>query len=260
MPPNYHNPSQTSNLVSVILPTFNSERFVIKTLESVLSQSWGNLEVIAVDDASTDLTPNILNDFAVKDSRLAVTILPSNCGAAVTRNTALRIARGRYIAFLDADDLWDPNKLTDQLLFLRTTKSAFTFTPYRLIDIDGNPINKIIDLTSPDVVNYQDMLRKRATLGCSTVLIDQTITGPLQMPLIRTGQDYALWLSILKRGITASRYPEPLTSYRIVPGSISRNKFRKARRQWEIYRDIEKLNLLDSANCFLHYAWRAISR
>ncbi len=248
------------NLVTIIIPTYNSEKFIEKTLSSVIQQSYPNFEVCIVDDASTDSTVNKIKKIMQEDSRINLTVNDKNSGAAITRNLALKQAKGRYVAFLDADDIWKPKKLEKQLKFMEENNYYFSFTAYQLIDEDGKKLNKYVDVNSKREVGYHDMLAKKATIGCSTVIIDQTKIGKLQMPLIRTGQDYALWLKILRNGNKAYRFPEVLTDYRIVPGSISRNKIKKAKRQWQIYRSLEKLGLIEAVWYFSNYAWRAVFR
>jgi len=164
------------------------------------------------------------------------------------------------LAFIDSDDLWLPSKLENQLSFMVGNDVDFSFTAYELINEDGLKFGKIVDSHLNSPVYYEDMLRKKATLGCSTVMLRKSAFNDLSMPLIRTGQDYALWLKLLKAGGGAHVLNSVLTQYRILPDSISRNKFKKAKRQWEIYRKIENLGLLKSLECFFFYAWRAVFR
>lgn len=249
-----------TGLVSVIIPTFNAERYIIDTITSVLHQDYEEFEILLADDASTDSTVSICESFIARDSRIRLLASKVNSGAAEARNRALQAARGQYVAFLDADDMWRSDKLSQQLNFMREKECSFSFTAYRVCKWDGAFTGKIVDLKSPERVGYRDMLAKRATLGCSTVMIDQSVVGRLRMPLIRTGQDYALWLSILREGRRACRLPMALTDYRIVPGSISRNKRLKAQRQWKIYRELEGLRLDQSALYFGQYVYHAFFR
>lgn len=245
--------------VSIITPTFNSERFIRETIKSVQRQTVTDWEMLIVDDCSTDNTLSVINEFSASDPRIKVISLSTNSGAAVARNTAISVATGSYIAFLDADDLWLPTKLEKQLCFM-TDGIDMSYTAYEIINHNGDPIGKVIDGHGPHMVRYSDMLRKRATVGCSTVMLNRENLSKFRMPLLRTGQDYGLWLQILKDGHNAYRLGDVLTQYRIVPGSISRNKFKKARRQWQIYRSLEECSLLPSCWYFLHYAFRAVFR
>jgi teichuronic acid biosynthesis glycosyltransferase TuaG len=247
-------------LVSIITPTYNAANYIRDTIFSVQLQTHRNWEMIIVDDCSTDDTQSIVAEIAKNDNRVRLISLANNGGSAVARNKGLDCSTGDFLAFLDADDLWLPEKLQKQLDFMKLTNSVFCFTAYELIDTKGNLLDKVIDTHGPPSVDYMDMLKKRATLGCSTVMLDWNQLSKYRMPLIRTGQDYGLWLRILKGGNNAYCLQEILTQYRIVPGSISRNKFKKSLRQWQIYREIENLPFLQSFWFFLHYAFRAITR
>jgi glycosyltransferase involved in cell wall biosynthesis len=246
-------------LTSIITPTYNSIKYIQSTYESILNQTYTNWEWLITDDCSSDGTYELLYLLAEKDSRIKIFKNKVNSGAAVTRNNSISHATGEYIAFLDSDDVWLPNKLEEQLRFMGN-KISFSFTAYELINEDGNKLNLAVDLFQQGDFTYQDMLKKKATLGCSTVIIRRKEFSDITMPLLRTGQDYALWLKLLKQGKNAHVFNKILTSYRILPDSISRNKFKKAKRQWQIYRDVEKLSFDKSIVCFCFYAWRAVFR
>ncbi|HGG9050788.1 glycosyltransferase family 2 protein [Enterobacter hormaechei] len=247
--------------ISIITPTFNSGSTIVETYNSISKQTHENWEWLVTDDCSSDDTINILSSICEKDSRVRVFKNSTNSGAAVTRNNSLSNVSGDFITFIDSDDLWFSSKLEKQLNFMIVNELDFTFTAYELVDAQGIPLGKVVDLQGDNFsVNYSDMLKKKATLGCSTVMIKKNAFSDFSMPLIRTGQDYALWLKLLKSGKKAHLLNEILTRYRILPNSISRNKFKKSQRQWNIYREIENLTVLQSAYCFCFYAWRAIFR
>lgn len=247
-------------LVSIITPTYNSSNYITNAYESILSQTHQNWEWLVTDDCSTDNTIDVLNDISSSDSRVKIYKNPVNSGAAASRNLSLKRATGLFVCFLDSDDVWLPNKLDRQIKFMGE-EIDFSFTSYELIDDHGLAMGKKIDVSHQTLYfTYEDMLKKRATLGCSTVMLRKDKIGLIQMPLLRTGQDYALWLKLLKQGHHAFLLKDNLTKYRISPNSISRNKVKKAKRQWQIYRDVEKLSLTTALNCFSHYAWRAIFR
>ncbi|MEX2942230.1 glycosyltransferase family 2 protein [Serratia fonticola] len=247
-------------LVSIITPTYNSEKYVEHTYKSILSQTYQNWEWVVTDDCSNDGTYKKLLEIADKDTRVKIFKNNKNSGAAITRNNSIKNAQGRFIAFIDSDDLWLPRKLEKQIAFMNEHRIHFSFTAFKVMSEDGRSSGKLIDINKNGCFSYGDILRKKVTLGCSTVILRRDANMNISMPLIRTGQDYALWLSILKSGYLAHIYPETLTSYRIVANSISRNKYKKALRQWEIYRSIEKLSLIESAYYFVNYAFRAIFR
>ncbi|MGO2386380.1 MAG: glycosyltransferase family 2 protein [Psychrobacter sp.] len=247
------------SLVSIITPAFNSELTILNTYQSINNQNYSNWEWIITDDCSEDSTVKILEDIQSIDSRVKVFQNKKNSGAAVSRNNSISNANGEFFAFIDSDDLWLPTKLEQQLSFMGD-HIAFSFTAYELIDASNNRLNKSVDSTQQGSFSYQDMLRKKATLGCSTVMLRRASFDDISMPLIRTGQDYALWLKLLKTGQKAHVLNEVLTQYRILPDSISRNKIKKSKRQWEIYREIEKLGILESSLNFCFYAFRAVFR
>lgn len=241
-------------LVSIIMPTYNSERFVSEAIKSVQTQDYKNWELLITDDCSTDSTTEIIRKFAMADSRIKLYELSQNSGAAVARNNSLALANGKYIAFLDSDDFWFKNKLEIQLNFMRGNNAAFTFTSYETVFEDGSP-NNVIHV--PSQINYNEYLRN-TIIGCLTVVLDREKVGAIKMPDLRRRQDMATWLSILKRGIIAYGIDEPLAGYRIVSDSISHNKWKAAKGVWQVYRNIERLPLWKSSISFLGYAFNAI--
>jgi teichuronic acid biosynthesis glycosyltransferase TuaG len=247
------------NKVSIITATYNSSSEILNTYHSLLSQTYSNWEWVITDDCSSDNTLEILHQLTVEDHRVKCFQNKVNSGAAVSRNNSLSHAKSEYIAFIDSDDLWRPDKLQKQIAFMGTN-IHFSFTAYDLIDEQGEPLNQSVDSNQSGSFSYEDMLKKKATLGCSTVMLRKSAFENISMPLLRTGQDYATWLKLLKTGNDAYLLNDILTSYRIMPNSISRNKFKKAKRQWQIYRKVEKLPLLKSIICFCNYAWRAVFR
>jgi glycosyltransferase involved in cell wall biosynthesis len=246
-------------MISIITATYNSASEISATYESIKKQTCSNWEWLVTDDLSTDSTFELLNDLQRTDPRIKVFKNSQNSGAAVSRNNSLKHAKGEFIAFVDSDDLWRPEKLQKQIAFMGTN-IHFSFTAYDLVDEQGESLNQSVDLNQSGSFSYEDMLKKKATLGCSTVMLRKSAFQDITMPLLRTGQDYATWLKLLKTGNDAYLLNDVLTSYRIMPNSISRNKFKKAKRQWQIYREVEKLKLLKSIICFLNYAWRAVFR
>lgn len=245
--------------VSIITPTFNSMKFLGVTYRSLLAQTWQDWEWLVTDDCSEDESYEYLTAIAREDDRVKPYRNSVNSGAAVTRNNSIARASGEFLVFIDSDDYWEPNKLERQLRFMGEDID-FSFTGYAVMDERGVLTGKLVDVNRMGSFGYEDMLCKAATLGCSTVMLRRSAFADLSMPLIRTGQDYALWLKLLKTGKRAHLIGEPLTRYRITPNSISRNKVKKAKRQWQIYREIEGLALPKAAYCFAFYAWRAVFR
>lgn len=246
-----------SDKVSVITASYNAGRFIEETIKSVLEQTYDNLELIIVDDCSTDNTEEIVKKYIEIDLRVKFYKLEKNSGAAVVRNTALEKAKGRFIAFLDSDDVWDRDKLEKQINFMKKNNYGFSFTSYRLMSEKGILLNK--EVRVPSQIKYEQLL-KNTIIGCLTVIIDKDIIGDFRMPLVRAGQDTATWLSILRKGNIAYGYDEVLASYRLVDGSISSNKLKALKRTWNTYRKLENLNLIKSTYYFVYYVLNAIRK
>ncbi|WP_441296495.1 glycosyltransferase family 2 protein [Bacillus sp. FJAT-45066] len=239
-------------LVSVITPSFNSERFIKDTIASVISQTFNNWEMIIVDDGSSDNTIKFVKEVIKHDPRIKLIQLHQNSGPAIARNVALEHAKGRYVAFLDSDDQWLPEKLEKQLNFMQKENVAFSFTGYKMIKEDGSEIGDIIDI--PKSVSYDDLL-KQNMIGCLTVMIDRDIIGDVKMVNIRTRQDYVLWLNISKNGFKAYGLNSVLAKYRIVNNSISRKKWKMAIQNWKVYREIERMSIWKSSWYFIFYLY-----
>lgn len=246
--------------VSIITPAFNSEKYILKCYDSIKEQTLDDWEWIVIDDGSLDRTRDIIGEISSVDERVKFIKNATNSGAAISRNKGIDIAKGKYIAFIDSDDLWHCEKLERQYNFMQKDKIDFSFTAYEVINELGTETLYTVDKTAPSEVGYESHLKKGATLGCSTVMLKRSSIGDMRMPDLRSGQDYAFWLMILKSGTSAFCLNKVLTSYRITPGSISRNKLKKAKRQWQIYRELEKLSLAYSTKCFFYYAYRAVFR
>jgi teichuronic acid biosynthesis glycosyltransferase TuaG len=185
--------------VSIITATFNSINHIELTLLSIKNQTHSNWEWIVTDDCSTDGTFEWLQEQAKLDQRICVFQNQINSGAGASRNNSLEHASGTFIAFIDSDDTWKANKLEKHLDFMGTDID-FSFTAYGLIDEQDNTLNQTVDANNSGVFSYDDMLMKKATLGCSTVMLRQNAFQDITMPLLRTGQDYATWLKLLKTG------------------------------------------------------------
>lgn len=241
-------------MVSIITPSYKSERFVAQTIESVLAQTYTNWEMVIVDDVSPDRSNEIIEMYAQKDTRIKLIRLEKNSGPAVARNRAIEEAAGRYIAFLDADDLWLPEKLEKQLAFMSQNNLAFTYSSYYLIDEENTDKGTFITKTS---VSYTDLL-KTCSIGCLSAIYDTSKIGKVYMPLILKRQDYGLWLKILRKIGETKGMLEPLATYRLLKNSVSSNKRKAAHYQWKIYRDVEKLNIFKSVYYFTHYAFNGV--
>jgi len=246
----------SNNLVSIITPSYNSSEYIAETIKSVMAQTYHNWEMIIVDDVSSDSSLYTIQKYRNKDSRIVLIELNENSGAAVARNTAIKAASGRYIAFLDADDIWLPHKLEKQIAFMQENNCPFSFSAYEKINESGELIGKI---GVPSRVTYHSLL-KTCVIGCLTSIYDTSYFGKVNMPLIRKRQDFGLWLKLLKKVNFACGINDPLAQYRVHKNSISANKVSVAVYTWRLYRDVEKLNLFKASYYFLHYAIRGVLR
>ena len=244
------------SLVSIVTPAYNAERFVGAAIESVRAQTHPDLEMLVVDDVSTDATAAVVERHAAEDARVRLLRRAANGGPAASRNTALEAAAGRWIAFLDSDDAWLPDKLEAQLRFMESTGAPFTYTRYRRIDEEGEFLSGVVAV--PDRLDYDDLLGNTAIVT-SSVLIDRAATGDFRMRDVYY-DDFACWLELLKRGHVAHGVQQDLTRYRVLARSWSRNKLRSAWKVWRTYRDIEQLGLPRSASAFVRYAANALRK
>ena len=246
-----------NNLVSVITPSYNSSKFIDECINSVISQSYSNWELLIVDDCSDDSSKELLLDLERRDERIQVIFLDNNLGAANARNVAILKAKGKYIAFLDSDDSWDSQKLYKQISFMIKNEIAFSYTSYQSISENGLDIIRVIN--APYKMSYNNYL-KNTIIGCLTVVIDKEKVGDFEMPSIRSSHDMALWLLIMKRGFDAYGLNENLANYRIVSTSNSSSKLDAANDVWRVYRQFERLSFFYSTWCFLNYAFNAVIR
>ena len=244
-------------LVSVIMPCYNMEKFIAYTIESVQRQTYPHWELLIVDDASTDRTADIIKSHQEQDDRIRFFVKPQHSGIADTRNRCLKMAKGQFLAFLDSDDLWHPEKLEQQLQFMTERNIGFSYSSYDCVDEAGKPLGKTIK--SIGDLNYEAYLRN-TIIGCSTVMVDKTIVGEVVVPNFRTSEDTATWLNILKRGFLAYAIEQPLTSYRIRQHSASSNKLKASSDLWRVYRQQEKLSLFKALGCFFSYAYNAVKK
>lgn len=240
-------------LVSIITPSWNVERLIGETILSVQAQTLGDWELLIADDCSTDNTPAVIESYAAKDARVKLIRQPRNGGPALARQAAIEQAQGRFIAFLDSDDLWLPAKLERQVAFARQHRAALSFTAFRRINEDGSITGRLIAV--PDSLTY-DQLLKNTSIATLTALVDRDIAGNIAMK--NEGyDDFCLWLSILKPGHVAWGLNEDLARYRVRGVSVSSRPMRSAGWVWHIYRNVERLSLVKSAWCFAHWAARA---
>lgn len=237
-------------LVSVIVPVYNAEVFLKDTIESAINQSYKNLEIILVDDMSTDDSRKVIKYYEEKYENVKSIFLEKNSGVAKARNIGIKNSKGRYIAFLDSDDVWDKDKIKKQVEFMKVNNYYFTFTGYRFIDENGEKLKTVVEAV--DNVDYKKLLRHNV-IACLTVVIDRYKISDIFMPDIRH-EDYVTWLSILKKDNKAYGLKEELAYYRVRGNSLSGNKIKAASWTWNILRNIEKLPLHKAVYYFCIYA------
>lgn len=243
-------------LVSIITPCYNAEKFILETYESIKNQTYQNWEWIIVDDQSTDDSCRLIKD--IEDSRVRLYEPKEKLGPANARNYAVNNANGRFIAYIDADDLWLPKKLENQIKFMEDKDCAFSFTGYEFANEMGIPNGKKVKV--PNKISYKEAL-KNTTISTITVIFDlsKITKKEIYMKNVKS-EDTALWWSVLKKNINAYGYNEILSIYRRTHTSLSANKIEAIRRIWFLYRKVEKLGLVYSAYCFAFYSINAILR
>lgn len=245
------------NKVSIITPVFNSDKYIKTTIESVICQTYRNWELIIIDDCSSDCTVEIVREYIKRDSRIKLLINESNSGAALTRNRGILASTGRFLSFLDADDIWSSNKLDSQINFMLTGNFPISFTAYSLINEKGESLNKIVKTVKE--IDYNGYL-KNTIIGMSTSMIDISKTGTIEFINIRTRQDTYLWITLLKRGFKAYGLDTVLVNYRVRENSISANKFKAAKNVWVLYFKFENLSFIKSFYYFSSYIINAIKK
>jgi glycosyltransferase involved in cell wall biosynthesis len=224
-------------------------------IESVLAQTYTNWEMIIVDDMSKDNTVEIIEKYMKINNNIKLVKLHKNCGHVFARNRATKKAKGEYIAFLDADDTWLPNKLEVQLQFMIEHNLAFTYSSYNIIDENSNYLSTF---HTKSFIGYKELL-KTNIIGCLTAIYSVKKIGKMYMENIGH-EDYVLWLRILKKIKCTMGICQPLANYRILNKSVSSNKFKAALWQWKIYREIENIGLFKSIYYFIFYVYYGIKK
>ena len=244
-------------LVSIITPSFNSAKFIAETIQSVQNQTYPNWEMIIVDDGSSDETEHIVLSIIENDKRIQFHKLSQNSGPAVARNTGIEKASGDYMTFVDADDIWFPTFIENNIKTINETGIPFVFSSYRRANeqLEFVYSNFIV----PHKVSYTDILKSNS-ISCLTAFVDIKKLGKKYMPLIRKRQDMGLWLNYLKVIPFAHGIQETQAIYRIRENSLSRKKSDLIKYQWQFYRDVEKLNVFQSIYYMLHWMYRGFMK
>lgn len=243
-------------LVSIITPSYNSEKFIEETIRSVQAQTYTHWEHIIVDDGSTDDTETIVKRLLKEDPRIQFLKLAQNSGSAVARNKGIEIAQGHYLTFIDSDDIWFPDFIETSIKTIEQTGIPFVYSSYKRSNEQLEFVYS--DFIVPKSVTYTDILKSNS-ISCLTAFIDINSLGKKKMPLVRKRQDMGLWLQYLKEIKFAKGILDPKAIYRIRQDSLSRNKGRLLRAQWDYYRKVEKLGLIRSIYfmiCWAYYGFR----
>lgn len=242
-------------LVSIITPAYNVEKYIEQTINSVLNQTYKNWEMIIVEDCSKDNTFKLIQNLSKRDTRIKIYQNKRNSGVSFTRNRAIDIAQGKYIAFLDADDLWDKEKLEKQIQFMEKNDILLSYSSYRKINSDGSIRGNI---NVPLKLDYDEIL-KNCMISCITGVYNQEELGKYYFKNMKA-EDYIYWLEMIKKIEFAYGIEEPLASYRVLENSRSSNKIDIVRYHWRIYYEIEKLGLIKSIKYYLIYIFRGLKR
>ncbi|WKV07997.1 glycosyltransferase family 2 protein [Thermoanaerobacterium sp. CMT5567-10] len=222
-------------LVSIIMPTYNCEKYIEQAINSVINQTYKEWELLVIDDGSEDNTVEIIKELSKKDSRIRFVKNEKNQGVSATRNIGISLANGNWIAFLDSDDMWDKTKLEKQMKYAEKTSAEFLFTGSSYINEDGEYYKGIFEV--PDKVTYKK-LRNHNVISCSSVLIKKRLFDNIKMEKDDMHEDYAVWLRILRTGILAYGINEPLLIYRISRNSKSGNKIKSIKMTYKVFRFI----------------------
>lgn len=244
-------------LVSIITPLYNTAPFIERTLQSVQAQSYQNWEMLITDDCSTDNGPEIVRQYTETDNRIKLFKNSKNSGPGVARNKSIKEAKGKYIAFLDADDQWKKNKLTTQIQFMETQRIDFSFSYYEQIDEEGNLLKRLDQY--PKKVSYKDTLKSNK-IGCLTAVYNAETLGKTYMEIIKRRQDYTLWLKLLKKTSYAYCIPQVLATYTIRRQSISSNKLKLIKYNWLVLYKIERLPLFKSLYYIVYHISQKLFR
>lgn len=244
----------TKDLVSIVMPAYNCENYIGAAIDSVISQTYSTWELIIVDDGSKDKTGKVVENYSLNDARVRYYKFPCNFGAAVARNKAVELSKGQYMAFLDSDDIWFPEKLEKQIKFMKKYNFSFTCTSYNKIDANGAELNQVVEVKSKS--NYEDILKRN--LGNSTVIYDSSVLGKFTVPKIKKRNDYVMWLQVIKKAKILYGLTEPLSSHRVRSDSLSKNKLKLVKYHWIVYRKIEKLSLIQSSYLILYWIFNTL--
>lgn len=237
--------------VSVIMPAYNAEKTIEESILSVLNQTYTDLELIVLDDGSSDATVGLVEQLALTDRRIRLVINENNLGVAKTRNRGFNLAQGKYTALLDSDDMWHADKLNQQVSLMEKKNADLVYCGYEMIDEKGNKVCD--DFVVPESTSFDELL-VRSVISCSTALIRTDLVKDNQFQSGYYHEDYVFWLTLLQKGAVAVGIPDVLASYRLLEGSRASNKINAALHRWKVYRDYLNYSVLKSIWITFQYA------
>lgn len=243
-----------NDLISIVIPVYNAEKFIKETIENILQQTYTNWEIILVDDYSQDNSVTVIEKYVCDKIKLIK--LDKNTGPANARNVGIKVAKGNYLCFQDADDLWKKEKLEKQLKFMKQKKCAFAYTSFEYANEYGIGNGKQVHVQ--EQINYKEAIKDIRVLT-ATVMVDirKIPKNLLYMPNIAS-EDIAMWWNLLRNGITAYGLDEVLVYYRRTKNSMTANKFKWCKKRWDLYRNFEGFSIIKSIYFFFHYAKNAV--
>lgn len=243
-------------LVSIITPTYNSIQFIDKSIKSIVDQTYPYWELLITDDCSTDGTWELLKEYQRQNDLIKISRLEKNSGSGIARNNSIKNAKGKYIAFLDSDDYWIPEKLEIQVNFMEHNNIAFCHSSYGYWDEKGKEMRKPY-IVGSHPITYKDLLKK-TEISCLTAIYNQKVIGKVYMPNLRRKQDYALWLSILKKGYKSYPQKEVLAYYRQRRGSATNKKHTLIISHYQFLRTQENLSSINALKYTVYWIWSGL--
>lgn len=244
-------------LVSVIMPAYNAASFIEEAIISVINQTVTDWELLVIDDRSKDSTRSIVAELAGRDDRICLFVNPENVGVAKTRNRGMDLFRGKYVAFLDSDDYWEPQMLEKTVARAEETGADIIYCSYALVDEQGKRVCN--DFLVPPKTSFEESI-VRSVITCSTVLITAELAQKHRFPENMYHEDIAMWFQILKDGGTACGVRDVLAAYRQRAGSRSAGKVKSACRRWKIYREHLKMPFVQSVCVLIRYAYYGLKK
>lgn len=244
-------------LVSIIMPSYNTEKYIAKSIESVLDQTFKAWELIITDGPSTDNTQTIIKKYCEQDHRIRLIIPSKHLGIAEARHISIQNSRGKFLAFLDSDDVWKKDKLSIQIAFMEKYGYAFTYGNYEVIHSDGTFTGKIV--RNNGIIDYEHYLRN-TIIGCGSVMVKRDVVDPIVQPAEDVNDDMALWCSMLRKGINVYPIDKVLYQYRLRDDGASSHRMKMIKSVWKVYRKQEKLSFGKSLMCFSCYAFNALKK